>query len=424
MKRLIFIVFVLLGLLLSEPQFHGYLQNWTAIRADEDPDYMMLRNRFRLNTTISGDWARGYASFDVSDDLLIEGSPEITLRELFLDIYFDKFDLRIGKQQVVWGKADGVFINDIVNPLDLRYFLLQDFEDIRMGIPMVKVNVYLGTLVLETIWIPKFEPWRFAELGSDWAFYQPQAFITPTGDEIPLAWGKPEEPPSKLQNSEYGVKLSGFALGTDYSFLFLQSYQDRYLVSMDIDTLNLEYLPEKIKVYSYFRRINMFGLNFSRPVLGTVFRGELGYSPDYYFNVDPKVTFPTIVFDDNTCMLGYFQGMVGLDISGPWGSTISTQYIRKQILDYVDSIQEANEVEEWMTLMISGTFWNETTSARWLMLYDTTEESGLSRMIFGYEIADNVSAEFGVDLIWGNEENIFGQFDSNDNVYFKLMYSF
>ena len=424
MKIIILILLCVMTLLTAQPQFDGYLQNWTAIRADEDPDYMMLRNRFRLNTTISGDWTRGYASFDVSDDLLIEGSPEMTLRELFLDIYFDKVDLRIGKQQVVWGKADGVFINDIVNPLDFRYFLLQDFEDIRIGIPMVKASVYTETLVLEAIWIPKFEPWRFAEQGSDWAFYQPQAFITPTGVEIPLAWGKSEEPPSKLQNSEYGLKLSGFAFGTDYSLLFLQSYQDQYLVEIDIDTLDLNSVPDTIKMHPYFKRVNMYGLNFSKPVLGAVFRGEFGYFPDYYFNVDPKVTFSTIVFDDNTCMLGYFQGMLGLDISGPWGSTISTQYIRKQILDYVDTIQKANEVEEWMTLMISGTFWNETASARWLMLYDTTEESGLSRMIFGYEIADNVSAEFGVDLIWGNEENIFGQFDSNDNVYFKLMYSF
>jgi len=414
-------------LLTAQPQFDGYLQSWTAIRADEDPDYMMLRNRFRLNTTISGDWARGYASFDVSDDLLMEGSPEITLRELFLDIYFDKVDLRIGKQQVVWGKADGVFINDIVNPLDLRYFLLQNFEDIRVGIPMVKANVYSETLVLEAIWIPKFEPWRFAEQGSDWAFTRPESFGIENILEIPLVWGKSEVPEATIQNSEYGIKLSGFALGTDYSFLFLQSYQDRYLVSMDIDTLNLVNPPERIKVYSYFRRINMFGLNFSRPIFGAVLRGELGYFPDYYFNTEPTVTqIPpaNLVFGNNICTSDYFQGMVGLDISGPWGSTISTQYIRMQILDYVDTIQKANEVEEWMTLMIFGTFWNETASARWLTLYDKTEESGLSRMIFGYEIADNVSAEFGVDLIWGNEASIFGQFDSNDNVYFKLTYSF
>jgi len=196
---------------------------------------------------------------------------------------------------------------------------------------------------------------------------------------------------------------------------------------MDIDTLNLVNPPERIKVYSYFRRINMFGLNFSRPIFGAVLRGELGYFPDYYFNTEPTVTqIPpaNLVFGNNICTSDYFQGMVGLDISGPWGSTISTQYIRMQILDYVDTIQKANEVEEWMTLMIFGTFWNETASARWLTLYDKTEESGLSRMIFGYEIADNVSAEFGVDLIWGNEASIFGQFDSNDNVYFKLTYSF
>ena len=45
----------------------------------------------------------------------------------------DLLALSLGKQQVVWGKADGVFITDIVSPLNLTEFLLPDFDEIRTG---------------------------------------------------------------------------------------------------------------------------------------------------------------------------------------------------------------------------------------------------------------------------------------------------
>ena len=60
---------------------------------------------------------------------------ELGLRETYLDIYFDSIDLRVGKQQIIWGKADGVFITDIVSPKDLREFLLPDFDESGPGLP-------------------------------------------------------------------------------------------------------------------------------------------------------------------------------------------------------------------------------------------------------------------------------------------------
>ncbi len=46
----------------------------------------------------------------------------IDLREAFIDLTFEKFDLRLGKQQIVWGKTDGVRVLDVVNPLDYKEF--------------------------------------------------------------------------------------------------------------------------------------------------------------------------------------------------------------------------------------------------------------------------------------------------------------
>lgn len=60
-------------------------------------------------------------------------------RELYLDTNYDdagKFTSRIGKQQVVWGTADGIKLLDIINPTDFRFLNQEPFEESRIAIWM------------------------------------------------------------------------------------------------------------------------------------------------------------------------------------------------------------------------------------------------------------------------------------------------
>ncbi len=60
-------------------------------------------------------------------------------RELYLDSYFgseDQFSTRLGKQQVVWGTADGIKLLDIINPTDFRHLNQDPFEDSRIPVWM------------------------------------------------------------------------------------------------------------------------------------------------------------------------------------------------------------------------------------------------------------------------------------------------
>ncbi len=454
MKKVLVFLLILTGTVpgIAQPRFNGFLQNWTAYNLNDDHVVFLLRNRFRLNTTLSGDWARGYASIDFSDEVQGE-KPEqdFSVRQLYFDLYFDRFDLRVGKQQVIWGKADGVFINDIVNPLDLRYFLMQDFDDIRQGSMMIKANAYLGSWGLEALFIPKFEPWQMAEPGSPWEFYRPDTMLvwlspSPLSSSsslvpLPIAfnWQEQSLPEVTLKNGEIGLKLSGLLLGTDISLLYLNSFQDSPVAQIDTMEIQVDMtggypVPERGELYlaPNFERNVMYGLNFSRPFGGLVLRGELGYFTDYHFNLQPEFS-PELM---NLLMSGstpeisniitsdFLQVMVGTDITGPWSISLSMQYIRKQVLDYDPMILSNQEIEEMLTLMLSGTFWNEEGNAKCLTLYDKTNESGLSRVMMGYKITDAVLFETGVDILWGKQESFIGQFANNDNIYLKLIYSF
>jgi len=58
------------------------------------------------------------------------------LREAYLDFRWDFLGsnlLRLGKQQVVWGKADFFRLQDIINPVDFgQHFFIEPFEDTRI----------------------------------------------------------------------------------------------------------------------------------------------------------------------------------------------------------------------------------------------------------------------------------------------------
>ena len=89
------------------------------------------------------------------------------LRECYFDIYTDRLDIRAGKQQVVWGTADGVRILDMVNPLDYREWTLKSYHETR--IPLWMFN-FEGELMmdghLQLLLIPDYQPNYYAPAGA------------------------------------------------------------------------------------------------------------------------------------------------------------------------------------------------------------------------------------------------------------------
>ena len=140
------------GLFAQGIQFTGYVRNYTGLLLTGDNEFSILQNTLNLNIEQSKD----KVAFKVNPYMYHYGDSalELGLREAYLDIYFNSIDLRIGRQQIIWGKADGVFITDIVSPLNLTEFLLPDFDEIRTGVLSIKTNVYFGSSTIEAIIIP------------------------------------------------------------------------------------------------------------------------------------------------------------------------------------------------------------------------------------------------------------------------------
>lgn len=59
------------------------------------------------------------------------------LRELYVDTYANDWSFRIGKQQVVWGTADGIKLLDIINPTDFTEMAQNVMDESRIPVWMV-----------------------------------------------------------------------------------------------------------------------------------------------------------------------------------------------------------------------------------------------------------------------------------------------
>ena len=104
------------------------------------------------------------ARFDFQQALEDESGNSLRIRELYWQTYGDNSFWRIGKQQVVWGEADGIKLLDVINPQDFREFILDDFDDSR--IPLWMMNAQINTSdsgILQLLVIPDTSTHKLAE---------------------------------------------------------------------------------------------------------------------------------------------------------------------------------------------------------------------------------------------------------------------
>ncbi len=108
------------------------------------------------------------------------------LREFYIDTSIKDWDLRIGKQQVVWGTADGVKFLDIINPTDFREWGQNTMEDSRIPLWMMvaETDVGDGDGSIQLLWVPDLELNQIPGLHNTQTGDKDQKFISLGVDSI------------------------------------------------------------------------------------------------------------------------------------------------------------------------------------------------------------------------------------------------
>jgi len=380
------------------------------------------------------------------------------LRELYIDYHSTNLEVRIGKQMVVWGEIDGFRLLDLVNPFDLREFILDEYEDSR--IPQWSVDVkwrfWPGkpNKSLEFVFIPDFEDNYFMEEGSQWevdelkvfkggvnAFNWFDGLLGPLYD-FNLAHRKPGQ---SLSNSNFGIRFKdimqtkwgalaytlSYFYALDYNFTpFVRGWSPLFGFGSTNGKSPMGY-PGFINAPTYVElehtRLHIFGVTFNYTVGFWQFRGEIAYTLNKYTGVNPLECGPE--GQDMAKKRDTLDYCIGFDrnIFTDW--FISGQIIQNIIIDADShmvkglSLQDRRAIDTHFTLVIQKLFNNDQMTIQTLIAYGTEGEWWLSPM-FKWEVTQNTSFSLGAQVFEGDHYDTLGQFNRNDLIYSRLRYSF
>ena len=96
----------------------GWIELLQSVRTHAPHNEVTSRAHGRLEMKGDFNWLYGFLSIDAEKNWTIPSEDGFSVREAWLEHVGDGWDLRLGRQLIIWGKADGVRITDNICPTD------------------------------------------------------------------------------------------------------------------------------------------------------------------------------------------------------------------------------------------------------------------------------------------------------------------
>jgi hypothetical protein len=405
-------------------KLHGEFRNETAYRIAEPNDFTKIRNFAYLDAysafspSLSFELAGWFfydAVFDltnnfnqhVEDDL----ESEAQLRKAFVDIGAGNWEFRLGKQQIVWGQAVNLFFADVVNPKDLREFILWNLDEIRIPVWAADVEYFVGDTHVELVWIPVPEFNKLAVTGSDFAFRAPEL---PSG--VGLRTDDVKEPEDSPENSVYGGRLSHIVQGWALSAFYLYGYDyfPVYYREIRLDPITSDAV---VSLTPEYERMNIVGATFSKEIKDVIFKGELVFNKDRFFSVTDPLDADGVIESD------YFEYLLGIDYTFFNRIDFNVQFFQQFILDHAPSLFD-DEVMSFFSIWLQTGFLDNRLEPELFAVSSIRQEDYMLRPRLNYKFRQNWRMALGLDIFGGVSDGDFGQFDNADRSYVEVGYFF
>lgn len=386
----------------SRLRFRGYIDTYHAVRVSKPNDFLASRSRFRGELEKLYGSSYFFVSVNAVHNSILPDQTSIQLREAFIEYTGKNWSIKAGRQIIIWGKADGLRITDVISPMDLTEFLAQDYDDIRMPVNGIVLSRFGQNWDLDLVCVPYIETYVLPGPGNPWAMNNQSA------EGVVL---DPEERPEfSLSDMEYGGKLSFYLSGVDFEVSALNTWNKAPVYSYYYDsTSRLHIRPE-------YHRMEFLGFGFSKSVYTLIIRGESAF----YFNKK----FSSDLESDHLDPIerNSINYLVGIDWYPGNEWTITGQFSDEYILDYSNKI--ANSKHSYIsTLGITKKLFRSTLSLSTFCYVGLNEGDLFNRTSIDYALSDNIHITCGADWFEGNN-GLFGQYKDNSEIWIKAKYNF
>jgi hypothetical protein len=314
------------------------------------------------------------------------------LLEGYGNFYFGTMDIRIGKQNIPWGRADLLNPTDNLTPKDFTLLSAKDVEERRIGTAGVKANYYTGAYTLSLVWLPIFNP-----------------------NTIPIAV-PPGFQVTENKRSQGDWTDQGFAAKLDRSGGEID-WSISYYEGLDILPVARPLSPfQSVLVHN---RLRVFGADFARNYGQYGVRGEAAYvQTQNPLGNDPIIKLPYVYYvlgidrdltEDVNVNIQAYQRLI---INWQDRFQIQDPVIRANAILNVLINQQQDRYQEGLSGRIKASWLNKTLEAELLGVWNANRTDFFLRPSLTYAFTDVWKGFIGWDIFNGRSESFFGRVES------------
>lgn len=310
----------------------------------------------------------------------------------------EHLDIKLGRQIVVWGKADYLRVTDVINPLDLRVPGLTDIADLRLPVTLTRIDAYWCSFNLTGMAIHEVRFNKNPPFGSD--FY-------PSSSPAP-----PEAiPASRPENTQFAFSLNGLFSGWDLALYWADVYSaDTYL---EQTALNSDHMA-----FTQHARIKMTGAAVSIASGNWLLKSEAAWIDGLKFTNSPGRTYKRLDI------------LFGLEYAGLAETQLSLEVADQHLFEHHDDLRHEPDTRDedqlqW-TVGFSRDFLNDTFNlALVICAYGLKGEGGAWQRFSGtYDLTDAAEISVGVLLYQSGDLFVFNDVAKNDRLFVSYKYRF
>ena len=384
-------------------QVKGFLDTYHAVRTEGRADWMASRTRARGELKLEKGAASLFLSLNATYNGILKERTGLDLREAYLSYAKGNFDLRMGRQIVIWGVADALRVTDCVSPFDYTEFLAQDYDDIRIPVNGLRAKYTRGSITLEAVCNPVVE---FFILPTDernpWAIRLPSVTLPYTTD---LESGKPEK---KIKNMEFGGRVTINLSGIDFSVSALRTWNKLPALC---PTLSDD--GRTLRINGQYRRMTMLGTDCSLPVGQFVLRAEVA---EYIGEAQGGG------LEQNAVRRNTLNALAGVDWYPGNDWNISVQYYHKYTSGNLAALSVYRNAG-LATARLSKELLHNTLKLSTFAYIDVANGGIFNRLSASYSLNDDIELTAGYDYFHADKGK-FVMYSKNSEAWVKMKYSF
>ena len=320
----------------------------------------------------------------------------IAIDEAYLRAYFGILDVEAGLRKITWGKADSSGPLDVINPVDMSDLSdISDAGSLKIARPLVRASLRLGQFSkLEGVFVPSFEPARFATTGP-WALPQMALLSSLTQPDT-----------STLDYAQTGLRFTTTIGGS--VDIGAQYYYGRLTTpAVDMAAGSAAYNP-----------CHQIGLDYAQVIAGFNIRAEAAANITEDTGGDDGAVYnPSLAWS-----LGFDRDVFwGINLNAQCNETI--RLLDSEITDPWDIEAGSDITSTSITAALSKKFLRDELEITAAALWEV--ESGaclvMPSLIW---TKDDGEVELSAGIFAGSDEGMFGQFHDNSFVKAGVKYTF